>query len=111
MWRSVVECGGGGGGGGVCWSDEMKCYVWLHQPQKATLTHFFDLIMGNKEKNEENNKVSSLNRESSLFTSNFSDLSPLNRESRFFRDRKYFLKNLRHLNIFGNCHCVTFLQY
>ena len=69
----------------------------LHQPQEVKKVKkirkkfsdleknaFFDLIVGNKEKNEENNEVSSLNRESSLFTSNFSDWSPLNRKSRFF---------------------------
>ena len=66
MWWSVVECGG------VCWSDEMKCDGWSHQPQKVTSTlkshinskskknpkknlvtsknAFFDLIVGNKEK-------------------------------------------------------------
>ena len=42
---------------------------------------FFDLIVGNKEKNEENNEVSSLNRASFSFTSIFSDWPPLNRKS------------------------------
>ena len=66
--------------------------------------------MGNKEKNEENNEVSSLNRESFSFTSNFSDWAPLNRKSRFSRS-EILKKNLRQLNIFGKGHCVTFLQY
>ena len=41
--------------------------------------------MGNNEKNEENDKVSPLNRATFSFSSIFSVLPPLNRKSRFSR--------------------------
>ena len=46
---------------------------------------FFDLIVGTKEKNEENKKVSPLNRATFLFSSIFSVFPLLNRKSRFSR--------------------------
>ena len=46
---------------------------------------FFDLIVGNNEKNEENEKVAPLNRETFSFSSFFSRLPPLNHKSRFSR--------------------------
>ena len=56
---------------------------------------FFDLIVGNNEKNEENEKVSPLHRETFSFSSYFSFLPPLNHKSRFSRSET--LKNLRCL--------------
>ena len=76
---------------------------------------FFYLIMENKQIFLLNNVVSYLNREYFSYTSFSCQMSPLSLKSgskiAIFQDQKYFLKNLRHLNIFGNCHCVTFLQY
>ena len=46
---------------------------------------FLDLIVGNNEKNEENEKVSPLHRETFSFSSYFSFLPPLNHKSRFLR--------------------------
>ena len=64
----------------------------------------------NKEKNEENNEVSPLNRATFSFTSIFSDWPPLNRKSRFSRS-EILKKSETAKYFFGKGHCVTFLQY
>jgi len=52
---------------------------------KIYLQAFFDLIVGNNEKNEQNEIVAPLNKETFSFPVFFSCLPPLNHKSRFSR--------------------------